>query len=773
MSTRSSKFAAARRLGRSLTVLALAAVLGLGTSGVESSAAPRAAANDTVTITVLSGRADLVTGGQALVQVRVSDPARLPQLRVLQGDKDITRRFGRQSRTTKWGLVRGLRVGRTVLTATLPTGRAARLTLVNRRASGPVFSGAQVKPWICDTTGADDAAGSIQPNFLGPSHGPACETPVVTKLFYKPVAGNQFRPYDPATTPNEQIAVTTTQTGVTMPFVVRVEEGVQNRGIYAIATLFDPAKRWTPFSRQPQWNGKVLAQFGGGNSPSHVQGLPQSVMDEHALGQGWIVAGSGLTVLGHQDNPVVAAESLMMLKEHITERYGPIRFTIGSGCSGGGILQDYAAGQYPGLLDGLLVACNYLDIWTTAPEVIDCYLLTELLEREPHRATAVRALIGYQDLSVCAAWNASFASLLDPTQAKNCDLPPEQVYHPQSNPLGVRCTMQDYAQSVWGQRPRRDWGRVERAIGRGFAPFLQSNVGVLYGVKALRRGDISTADFVAVNAGVGGLTIDREIVPRRTGVGSATLAMAYRTGQVTDARQLARVPILDLRAGANTAEIHTPVHSRILRARLDAQAGSHANHVIWTYAASAPILGVTPPREIADAALNAMDTWVARIDRAGGFGTPRRVAMSKPSTLADTCFVGAPSSIFPAPSAPVGTQVAITDPDRCAQLYPVYSTPRHEAGARLANTVIACTLKPLRRRDFPVAFTKAEWDALKSTFPAGVCDYSKPGIGERPSAPWQTYAAGPGGKALGPAPRSVQFCLRGTPCARPLPNEGS
>jgi hypothetical protein len=747
-------------------ILALAAVLVLGIQGAAISVTLQPPSVPEIHITVLSGRSDLVTDGQALVQIQISEPARLRQLTVRQGGRDITSRFVRRTATSTWGLVRGLPVGSTVVTAALPSGRAARLTLVNHRATGPLISGDQIEPWICDTTGADDAAGSIQPNFLGPSHGPACETPTVTKLFYKPLVGNQFRPYDPPTTPREAIASTTTQTGVTMPFIVRVEEGVQNRGIYAIATLFDPARRWTPFSQQPQWNGKVLAQFGGGNAPSHVQGLPQSVMDEHALSQGWIVAGSGLTVLGHQDNPVVAAESLMMLKERIVERYGPIRYAIGSGCSGGGILQDYAAGQYPGLLDGLLVACNYTDIWTTAPEVIDCYLLTKYLERSPERTAAVAALVGHQDLSTCEAWNLTFAPLLDPTRAQNCDLPSEQVYDPESNPRGVRCTMQDYAKSVWGQRPRSEWGPVEQSIGRGFAPFVQSNVGVLYGLKALRRGDISPADFVAVNAGVGGLTADREIVPRRTGVDPDTLEMAYRTGQVTDARQLARVPIIDLRAGANTAEIHTPVHSKILRARLDSQAGSHANHVIWTYAASAPIVGVTPPRQVADAALDTMDTWVARIDVAGGFGSAQRVVTAKPKALADSCFVGAPSSIFPAPSVPSDTQVAITDPQRCAQLYPVYSTPRHEAGAQLANTAVACTLKPLRRGDFPVPFTESQWETIKATFPTGVCDYTQPGIRERPSIPWQTYTAGPGGRALGPAPRSVQFCLPRTPCAR-------
>lgn len=37
------------------------------------------------------------------------------------------------------------------------------------------------------------------------------------------------------------------------------------------------------------------------------------------------------------------AETIMMMKEHITERYGDIRFTMGTGCSGGSIGQNTAA----------------------------------------------------------------------------------------------------------------------------------------------------------------------------------------------------------------------------------------------------------------------------------------------------------------------------------------------------------------------------------------------------------------------------------------------
>ena len=50
-------------------------------------------------------------------------------------------------------------------------------------------------------------------------------------------------------------------------------------------------------------------------------------------------------------------------------------------------------------------------------------------------------------------------------------------------------------------------------------------------------------------------------------------------------------------------------------------------------------------------------------------------------------------------------------------------------------------------------------------FPTGVCDWSKPGVDQQDTVPWQTYqdARGRviyGGRPLGPAPRSVPFgCL--------------
>ena len=56
----------------------------------------------------------------------------------------------------------------------------------------------------------------------------------------------------------------------------------------------------------------------------------------------------------------------MMLQEQIRETFGSIRYTIGSGCSGGSIQQHLIAANYPGLLDGILPNCSYEDSWTTA-----------------------------------------------------------------------------------------------------------------------------------------------------------------------------------------------------------------------------------------------------------------------------------------------------------------------------------------------------------------------------------------------------------------------
>ena len=189
---------------------------------------------------------------------------------------------------------------------------------------------------------------------------------------------NCFKPYTPGTTPAD-LATTTTTHGVTVPYIVRVERGTMNRGIYDIVVLFDPTKPWTPLAPQPQWNGKVLYSYGASTGQPRLQfRTEQNWADNTALSRGFMVVDNSLTDSLYNSNRVLVAETTMMMKEHIVDSYGEIKYMMGNGCSGGSIQQNTVASIYPGLLDGIQPSCDYPDSITTGMEVIDCVLLVNV-----------------------------------------------------------------------------------------------------------------------------------------------------------------------------------------------------------------------------------------------------------------------------------------------------------------------------------------------------------------------------------------------------------
>jgi hypothetical protein len=637
-------------------------------------------------IRVLSNRADLISGGDALVEV----VARHPRVR-LNGE-DVTDRFT-ERRPGRWvGLVDGLRTGRNTLST-----RSARITITNHPIGGPVFAGPQVQPWICGTV----AAG------LGEPIDAQCNAPTRYSFVYRNALTGAFLPYDPASPPAPAlIARTTTDQGRTVPYVVRIEKGTMDRGIYQVAVLHQA------------WNHKLFAWFEGGGAGHHTQDPPPSVLNHTALSRGFMVGSSGLFVHASNINQVVSAEALMMLKERITEQYGEIRYTIGGGCSGGSIQQHVIASAYPGLLDGIQPTCSYPDLWTTATEVADCHLLINYFTRtspqlwpNPAQRTAVD---GHAVPANCQAWEATFSGVADPSRAANCNLPPSRVY---PNPGGVRCSAQDYQKAIWGPR-KQD----------GFAKRPGDNVGVQYGLRPLLAGQITPAQFADLNARIGGKDIDWRFQPGRTTADPGAAAIAYRSSQVTDARQLASVPIIDLRPHIEV-EIHTSYHSYQLRAKLDRDNGGHGNQIIWTFPFSDLAGGPVPEKSFL-----LMDQWLAAIESDRGAGSKAaKVIRNKPGAAVDACWI---------------LGVKTTDAARCRAAYPYYADARIVAGAPFAGDIVKCRLKPLRRADYPVAFTDAEWTLVRQAFPTGVCDWTRRGVGQRPSTPWLTYAHGPGGHPL-------------------------
>src|SRR3954470_5889808 len=722
-------------------------------------AAAHAAARD-LSVEVLSNRADLISGGDALVQIdRPSDATSAPVTVDVDG-RDVTSAFGGAGGGRLTGLVNGLADGPNELTASLRDGRRARITITNHPIGGPIFAGPQVQPWVCNTQNPPQNSGTsptVVPVGLGESRDAQCNTPPAISYVYKDASSGQFNPYDPKSPPaSSAIATTTTDQGRTVPYIVRQEFGVQDRGIYAIAVLADPRA----------WNHKLLTYFGASTAPDHNQSQPSAVLDDMTLSRGFMNANSSMNVNGENTNNNVSAEALMMLKEHITEHYGSIPYTIGQGCSGGSY-QYMIASMYPGLLNGIQPNCSYTDLWTTMPDVIDCGLIMHYFEANPHQPWAPE-IDGHRDPSDCGAWDALFYNAMDPTRGSdNCKLTDDQAYEPTDRPRAVRCSLQDYQGAIWGPRPESEWGPVEKRIGQGFANRPWGNAGVQYGLEALKAGQITPDEFADLNAKIGGLDIDHKPTASRSAVDENTAAIAYRTGQVTDARQLSTVPIIDLRAYSETGEIHTSFYSYKARARLDKANGTHANQIIWTWPAAEPILGVAPPSDIVLRSFLLMDSWLSRIE-ADRSSAPlaEKVIRDKPADATDKCFVGPGSAAIAQPGGTPMTEVS--DPAECKMLYPSYLDTRTAADAPMTDDIIQCRLKPLNLKDYNATFTDAAVAQLRSAFPDGVCDYSKPGLGQQPSEPWQTFADGPGGRALGPAPRSqaIEPPLIATPAHR-------
>ena len=146
-----------------------------------------------------------------------------------------------------------------------------------------------------------------------------------------------------------------------MPYIVRVERGTINRGIYDIAVLFDPtASRGRRCRRSRNGTARCVYTFGASTGQPRLQfRTEQNWADDAALSRGFMVVDNSLTDSLYNSNRVLNAETLMMMKEHIVDTYGEIKYTLGNGCSGGSIQQNTAASIFPGLLDGIQPSCDY------------------------------------------------------------------------------------------------------------------------------------------------------------------------------------------------------------------------------------------------------------------------------------------------------------------------------------------------------------------------------------------------------------------------------
>jgi hypothetical protein len=724
--------------------VALALLLAVGPA-VSALAAPSASSG--LAIQVLSNRADLISGGDALVELEL--PQRHAQPRVALDGRDVSKAFALRPNGRYQGLVTGMRNGSNTLVAHTD-GQIAGVVITNHPNGGPVFSGPQIQPWTCQTTAVDKQ----------------CDQPAAYAFQYVSSTDGSLKAYDPHSPPSD-VANTTTDQGVTVPFVLRIETGYQDRDQYQIAVLFDPKKPWSPWAPQRPWNHKLAIEHGSGCGNHYMTEAAPSVTGfggDVALGRGFAVLSTTLDNAGGNCNVVTQAESLMMAKERLVERYGPIRYTIGIGCSGGSLTQQQVANAYPGIYQGIIPQCSFPDAWTTATQINDAHLLRGYEENptkwQPGVAWTpadIAAVEGHPNHANAVEFDELFwTSLFSPSSNQytthgvpgGCYSVNGPSYDAAGKPDGTRCTFADWMINVFGPRPKNLWTPNERKIGRGFAGLPIDNVGVQYGLDALKEGRISPAQFVDLNAKIGGIDIDANPTAKRLAADPTALRNSYRSGAVNSANNLDQVAVIAL-SGADYGSFHDAFRTWALRARLLREQGQLGNHVIWYDGRTQ-----YDHNFVTDAFL-AMDRWLTAVERdRSAAPLAAKIVRDRPKDVQDRCTTDG----YDDNSLPDASQICASPAFRT-----LYSSPRSVAGEDIANDTQKCALKPLRRQDYyPILFDDAQWATLRATFPTGVCDWSKPGPGQVGATPWLTYQdrAGKvvyGGQPITPAPTGSGF----------------
>jgi hypothetical protein len=676
----------------------------------------QAAGTATVTITTLSSRPDLASGGDALIEVKANGAA-LTQVALTLNGKDVSSQIARDAATgTFRGLVTGMTIGQNRLIAkvTAPIKGEAALTVTNYPGAGPILSGTHLRPYECNT----------EQSGLGKATDADCSAPRKIWYLYR-ASDNTFKELTNPTGPRPtDLVQTTTNDGKTVPYIVRVDSGVINRTIYQLAILDDPTPTTLnadAYKPSDGWNRKLMVSFGGSSGTQYIQGAEPSpvapvaagaragggsrVMNHAALSKGFAFLISSELVNGRRGNAVLQGETLMMLKEYFIEHYGVPKWTVGSGGSGGAIQQYVITQMYPGLLDGLMPSLSFPD---SSLHTIDSILLVNLwpkLDASVWTQAKKTAVEGFTP-GTAAAWSNAYGRLGVPSNARGCALTDiSLIYDPIKNPMGARCTTQDIRANIYGRDPKTE-----------FALRPTDNVGLQYGLGAVNSGAISVDEFLELNEKIGGTDIDGAFTPTRMEGNRKTLKAAYESGlNASYNSALANVPIIMARTYNDArGDIHSRERDFVIRARLQKANGRYDNTALWIGADQRAL-----------ATTDVMNQWLDGLVADAAPLSIDKVVKHKPSEAVDTCWDAQGNKI-------VETASFDNPNTKCNTLYPVHSEPRLVAGAPLTDDVLKCELKPVTFSDYKVSFTEAQKARMKQVFSAGVCDFTKPGVEQVP-----------------------------------------
>lgn len=725
-----------------ITVLSLVLTIFVACS---PEANPPAASSVDITIEAISNQPHLISGDDVLVEITSSAAADQLQVRVdgsaVAAPLHAVEDTGAGNRYQ--ALIEGLPKGSAIISVSAGNS-TADLRVVNYPITGPILSGEQQSPYFCLRDLAVDGEGQKRRFAIGNGEylddsvsDSDCSLPTRFDYVYQSTDTDAgFKPLQNLTSRPQDLAFTTTNEGVEVPYIVRLETGTINRAIYQFAILHDPAAgEPSALAPSPQWNGRLIYTFGGGCEAGYFQGnTTGGVLREDMLGKGYAVASSTLNVNAQGGcNDVLSAETTMMVKEHFIESYGDPRYTIGNGGSGGAMQQLLIAGAYPGILDGVMPSLTFADAVSYFTDAQECASLLRNYVNDPAKGLSDEtkaALGGWSMWSVCEQSLGDRPKRVGPDDCP-AQIPESARYHPTTNPEGVRCSIYDGMRNVFGEK---DYPEVETQ--REFAKSPHDNVGVQYGLLALIAGEIDKELFLDLNEKIGGWDIDVNSRAQRTVADDDALRIAYETGRVTSGGAgLSQVPILDDRVYLDDiGNFHASVYSFVTRARLERDNGHAGNFITRRHSREHNIDGDN---------LALMDQWLANIQAdTSSLATLDKIVRAKPADLQNDCVAPNGERIVDDPSYDM-SNIFDNTAGACNTLYPPHAGMRLVAGGPLSNDILKCQLKPIDYADYSVSFSDAEKQRLEAIFPTGVCDWSKPGVHQQVNKTWLSFGPAP------------------------------
>ena len=591
-----------------------------------------------------------------------------------------------------------------------------------------------------------------------------CSIPSQANYMYVSTKDGRFYPLEKADNDIQIIS----KDGREIEFIVRVEVGTINRHLYMIYVLRGENEKLE--SPDPgNWNKKLIYQFKGGVGIGKRQGKLNITKllnrRKSQLEQGYALVHSTANQTSIHYDIWLSEDSALRVKKQFTSLYGEPEYTVGLGGSGGAIQQYLLAQNKPGIIDAALAIYSYPDMLSQTTYVLDCELLEYFFD------------VVDVDNSQWSNWENR--SLLEGMNAKNDWFNRYTVANAVADILSFKwpnlsmgmteCVNswrgltplilnphfpvfpQRLSENIRSKIKLNYWDNMKTFYGtddEGNARVTWDNVGVQYGLDALKKSQISIETFLKLNASIGGwkkpadmakehfwyfsdellpgkfsvwshhnATIKKEVgsEPAKRHEGDVdAIKAAYKSGQIFLGK--IDIPVIDLRHYLDDElDMHHSFATFSARSRMIREQGHADNQVIWM---------ARKPHVPIDESLQLVEHWMLNIKN----NPHKSVVENRPANATDKCtdsegnLIAEGKGVWDGEWNNRATGI-------CMEKYPSYKTSRMQAGDDIAGDVFKCHLQAIDEAIKSGLYGSVEMSRyqseLETIFPDGVCDYTK------------------------------------------------